>query len=288
MENEFKQILIIKNIVNNNIVVAKDFYGREVIAIGNGLGFRKRRNEAVYPDEIMKTYVLVDKPSHGVFALFEEVPFEVIEISQRIIDYAQERLKGKFNMNLLVALADHIHFSITQYQQGNQSPKLVNEEIKRFYKEEYQVGQQAVRMINENFHIRLPKEEAISIAFHLITATENKSNHQTMIVMRAVADIVKIVEQHLNTTLDEDSLTYSRFIIHLKFFIRNVLSDKKVQNTAAFTSIFNQLKSEYVEAVACVKSISDYVKNNYHYQCSDEDCIYLMMHIVRLYELTKP
>lgn len=287
MEKEFKQILIIKSIVNNNIVVAKDFYGREVVAIGKGLGFRKHRNEAVYPDEIMKTYVLVDKPSYGVFTLFEEVPFEIIEVSQRIIDYAQERLKGKFNMNLLVALADHIHFSITQYRQGNQSPKLVNEEIKRFYKEEYQVGRQAVRMINEKFGVELPKEEAISIAFHLITATENKSNHQTLMVMHAVADIVKIVEQHLNATLDEDSLAYSRFIIHLKFFIRNVLSNKKVQSTAAFTSIFNQLKSEYVEAVDCVKSISDYVMKHYHYQCSDEDCIYLMMHIVRLYEMTK-
>ena len=40
VKKEFKQILIVKNIVNNNIVIAKDFYGREVIAIGKGLGFR--------------------------------------------------------------------------------------------------------------------------------------------------------------------------------------------------------------------------------------------------------
>ena len=45
------QILIVDKIVNNNIVIAKDFRGREVVAIGKGVGFRKRKNEAVHRSE---------------------------------------------------------------------------------------------------------------------------------------------------------------------------------------------------------------------------------------------
>ena len=86
------QILIVDKIVNNNIVIAKDFRGREVVAIGKGVGFRKRKNEAVHRSEIMKTYVLLDKVDSGVLTLFEEIQFEVIETSQKIIDYAQEKL----------------------------------------------------------------------------------------------------------------------------------------------------------------------------------------------------
>lgn len=287
VDKGFKQVLIVKKIVNNNIVIAKDFYGREVVAIGKGLGFRKHKNEGVYPEEIIRTYVLVDKPNNGVFALFEEIPFEVIEISQEIIDRAQEQLKGVFNMNLLVALADHINFSIAQYRSGNQMPKLLSEEVKRFYKEEYQISLEAIEMINGRFGITLPREEATSIAFHLITATENKSDQQTARIMRTVSDIVKIVERHLNAALDEQSLTYSRFIIHLKFFLKNVLSGSMVHGEAAFDSIFDQLKSEFEESLACVKEISDYVMENYNYECGDEDRIYLMIHIVRLYQTTK-
>ena len=129
MKEDTGQILIVDKIVNNNIVIAKDFRGREVVAIGKGVGFRKRKNEAVHRSEIMKTYVLLDKVDSGVLTLFEEIQFEVIETSQKIIDYAQEKLNVKFNVNLLMSLSDHINFALIQYRQGNHVPKLVNEEV---------------------------------------------------------------------------------------------------------------------------------------------------------------
>ena len=131
MKEDTGQILIVDKIVNNNIVIAKDFRGREVVAIGKGVGFRKRKNEAVHRSEIMKTYVLLDKVDSGVLTLFEEIQFEVIETSQKIIDYAQEKLNVKFNVNLLMSLSDHINFALIQYRQGNHVPKLVNEEVNR-------------------------------------------------------------------------------------------------------------------------------------------------------------
>ena len=163
MKEDTGQILIVDKIVNNNIVIAKDFRGREVVAIGKGVGFRKRKNEAVHRSEIMKTYVLLDKVDSGVLTLFEEIQFEVIETSQKIIDYAQEKLNVKFNVNLLMSLSDHINFALIQYRQGNHVPKLVNEEVKRFYKEEYHIGEIAVQMINERFQILFPKDEATAI-----------------------------------------------------------------------------------------------------------------------------
>lgn len=118
MKEDTGQILIVDKIVNNNIVIAKDFRGREVVAIGKGVGFRKRKNEAVHRSEIMKTYVLLDKVDSGVLTLFEEIQFEVIETSQKIIDYAQEKLNVKFNVNLLMSLSDHINFCINPIPAG--------------------------------------------------------------------------------------------------------------------------------------------------------------------------
>ena len=152
----------VTNVINNNIVIVKDFNGREMIAIGKGLGFRKKKKDYVYPDEIMKTYIYIDKHKSNMFSLFEEVPFEVIEVSQKIIDHATNTLNQKFNVNLLVSLADHINFSLFEYKKGNTMPKLVNEEVKRFYKDEYQVGLYAVKLINDTFSINLEKDEATS------------------------------------------------------------------------------------------------------------------------------
>ena len=271
MKEDTGQILIVDKIVNNNIVIAKDFRGREVVAIGKGVGFRKRKNEAVHRSEIMKTYVLLDKVDSGVLTLFEEIQFEVIETSQKIIDYAQEKLNVKFNVNLLMSLSDHINFALIQYRQGNHVPKLVNEEVKRFYKEEYHIGEIAVQMINERFQILFPKDEATAIAFHLITA---------------VSDIVKIVEDYLNVSLHEDTMAYSRFVIHLKFLFKTVLSKQNVPEVAGMDFIFTQIKSEYKNVIECVKKIADYIMEKFNYRCTDGDCIYLMLHVVRLYETT--
>lgn len=281
------RIYKVANVINNNIVTVTDFNGREMIAIGKGLGFRKKKKDYVYPDEIMKTYIYIDKHKPNMFSLFEEVPFEVIEVSQKIIDYATYTLSQKFNVNLLVSLADHINFSIFEYKKGNTMPKLVNEEVKRFYKDEYQIGLFGVKLINDTFDIKLEKDEATSIAFHLITATEQKSNSETKELMKGVASIVNIVEHSLSCHLDEDSLAYSRFIIHLKFFLRSIITKQTNNNVSEITSIFSDLKTKYADVEKCIAEIKNFISESYKYICSDADCIYLMIHIVRLKEITR-
>jgi beta-glucoside operon transcriptional antiterminator len=39
--------MIVKRIINNNIVLRENFKGHEVIAIGSGLGFKKEKNDQV-------------------------------------------------------------------------------------------------------------------------------------------------------------------------------------------------------------------------------------------------
>lgn len=92
-----KQVYRTFKVVNNNIVIVKDSNGREMIAIGKGLGFKKSKNDIVYPEEIMKTYIYLDRQKNLNLTLFEEVPFEVIEVSQHIIDYAAKTL----NQNIM-------------------------------------------------------------------------------------------------------------------------------------------------------------------------------------------
>ena len=107
-----------------------------------------------------------------------------------------------------------------------------------------------------------------------------------MIIMKAVSDIVKIVEDYLNVSLHEDTIAYSRFVIHLKFLFKTVLSKQNVPEVAGMDFIFTQIKSEYKNVIECVKKIADYIMEKFNYRCTDGDCIYLMLHVVRLYETT--
>lgn len=274
-------------VINNNIIIVKDLNGHEMIAIGKGLGYRKKKYDFVYSDEVMKTYVYVDKHKNSNLLLFEEVPFEIVEVAQKIIDYATKTLKQKYNVNLLASLSDHINFSVNEYHKGNVTPKLVNEEVKRFYKEEYQVGVYAIKLINQTLEIELHKDEATSIAFHLIVASQEITNFETRELMFSVKKIVDITGKHLKIEIDEDSLAYSRYIIHLKFFLSRIIRKQTFNNTSELSSIFGQLVTKYKEVENCVFEIKDFIFDEYNYNCTNEDCIYLMIHIVRIHELQR-
>ena len=275
--------MIVKRIINNNIVLCENFKGHEVIAIGSGLGFKKEKNDQVLPYEVSKVYELVDNPTkRQIITMFEEVPLEIIDLTQKIIDIAQEELESTFNVNLVIALADHINFSINQYKAGNSVPALVSEEVKRFYKEEYAVGKKAIQMINDELGIPLGNDEATSIAFHFITATEKRTNADSLKIMKGVSRIVEIVEKELNTVFDDESADYLRFVIHLKFFMRSVLFEQSRPANESLGLLFAQIKTGYDKANACADRIEEYVKEEYDYDLSDEDRLYLVIHLVRL------
>lgn len=47
-------------------------------------------------------------------------------------------------------------------------------EIKRFYKQEYSIGTKALEIIKDDFEVSLPKDEAASIALHIVNAELNE------------------------------------------------------------------------------------------------------------------
>lgn len=280
--------LIVKRVINNNIVIAENFEGQEVVAIGKGLGFKKDKYDSISEHEISKTFISLDNQNkQKLLTLFNEVPYEIIELTEAIIEMAQNVLHATFNVSLVIALADHINFSVNQYKQGFDSFALVNEEVKRFYKDEYEVGKKALQMINQTLNVNLKKEESTSIAFHLITATENKTNREALKIMKAVSEIMSIVETDLNISLDEDSMAYSRFVIHLKFFMRRVLFEAAKPTDESLGDIFLTIQTAHDEANLCVDKIADYVSNTYNCNVFDDERLYLIIHVERLLKQAK-
>ena len=284
MKNQLK----VKRVINNNIVIAENFKGQEVVAIGKGLGFKKDKYDIISDNEISKTFISLDNQNkQRLLTLFDEAPYEIIELTQSIIEMAQNELHATFNVNLVIALADHINFSVNQYKSGFDSFALVNEEVKRFYKDEYEVGKKALKMINETLNINLKKEESTSIAFHLITATENKTNREALKIMKAVSEIMNIVETDLSIVVDEDSMAYSRFVIHLKFFMRRVLFEATKPSDESLGDIYSQIQTGHDEANLCVDKIAEYVSETYNCSVSDDERLYLIIHVERLLKQAK-
>ncbi|MNJ47290.1 Transcription antiterminator LicT [compost metagenome] len=165
-------------------------------------------------------------------------------------------------------------------QKGLEIKNVLLWEVKQLYKEEFQIGLRTLEQIEQKLGIQLPEDEAAFIAIHLITAEMNEEVSTTMNITKFMQSIINIVKYHYKTEFDEDSLSYFRFITHLKFFAQRVFNGKHYDNN--YEALYKMIKEKHQEAAACTEKIKLFVEKEYDHQLTSEEMLYLTVHIERI------
>ena len=272
----------IDKIINNNLIRTFDNNGKEVLVMGCGLGFQKKIGDTVDKSKIEKIYSIENKnDSNKLMTLLAEIPLEYIQVSNEIISYAKYSLGKRLNDNVYITLTDHISFAIERYKQGLNFKNALLWEIKRFYNHEFLIGKEALAIIKKRLDVVLPEDEAASIAMHIVNAELNSRNmNETLDITKMIQNILNIVKFHFNIELDEYSLHYERFITHLKFFAQRMISGKIIKDDD--TNFCEMIKTQYKEAYSCAETITKYVLKDFNHELSDEEMMYLTVHIKRI------
>jgi beta-glucoside operon transcriptional antiterminator len=273
--------MIIKKIFNNNAVVAKDSSNREIVVMGCGIAFKKSVGEYLDDNKIEKTFILKEKQASEKFKLLlEDIPSEQVSLCYDIIEYARNILGTNLNDYIYVTLTDHISNALKLEKEGLNRSNALIWEIKKFYPKEFAVGIKAIEFIEIELGVRLPEDEAGNIALHLINAQINKSYNNVENVAKQtkmVKDILNIVKYSNNVSLDEGSLSYERFVTHLRFFFQRLNKDEKIE-TENDDFLLEQVKGKYKDAYNCMLKIEKYLNKD----LSSEEQLYLTLHVQRL------
>ena len=85
--------MLVKQILNNNVVSAVDEDGLEVILTGRGLGFNTHNGASIDRDAIDKIFRLEDSQISARFKdLVSEVPVDILQLTADIITHARSVL----------------------------------------------------------------------------------------------------------------------------------------------------------------------------------------------------
>lgn len=270
--------MIIKQILNNNVVSVSDPNGAEFILTGRGLGFNASAGDMVDETKVEKTFQLSNHAVSSRFkVLLNEIPVEVIQLTDDIISQAQQALSHTLSEALYVSLADHLHFALQRHLQGQELHNPLEWEVRHFYKKEYLIGRQALALIASRTGQLLPDAEACSIALHIVNAGMNAPDGQVMEMTRLIFQIQNIVKYWFSISIDEQSLNYQRFVTHLKFFAQRVMRGEIIDNDDA--ELFSQMPERYEKTLGCVEAISEFVAKNYRHKMSSSEKLYLTVHI---------
>lgn len=275
----------IKKVINNNILCVVDAKGTELIVTGRGLGFGKKRGERIDPSLVESTYRMEGREEQRKLReLVEQIPIEDLQLTQELIDYFKLQIPQKLNESLMITLADHISFAIKRKHDGIEFQNPLRGAIMCYYPAEYQLGRYSLDKIQERYGVELHEDEAASIALHIVNAELNTNMSEMYDITHLIEDVVAVVECYYNKKFERNSLDFSRFVVHLRYFAQRLFQGKIMKDGAEERDeLFRQLIARNCKQhYECAKQIAAHIHNAYQKELSDEELVYLTIHLKRI------
>lgn len=257
----------------------------EMVLMGKGVGFSLKPGDTPDESKIDKIFRLDSKGIQNQFVkLVDDIPVNQLELTRKIIDFAEKDLNTRFDYSIFIGLADHISFAIKRAKEHDSLKNALLWEIKKFYRKEFQTAFKCLEIIEYYEGIRLSEDEASFIAMHFVNGQQSGDGvRDTVIATNVIQDILNIIKFHYKIDLDEESINYSRFITHIRFFLQRINQPSVSEDDY----LFEQIKTKYPDTFMCVLRVKKYLDQRLSIDLTNEEMLYFMLHIRRLTERIK-
>lgn len=279
--------MIIKKVLNNNVVISENDRLEEIVVMGKGLAFQKKTGDRIESEKIDKVFVSGSKEGvREIEKMVMAVDPVVLDIAKETILYAEKTTNHEYSDQAYITLTDHLNYAVERGRKGIYIPNPLLFEIRKFYPDETKVALQAIEVINKKLDINFPSDEAGFIAIHLANSRINANELPiTMESTEMVRDILNIISRFFGIMFDDTSLSYNRMVTHIQYFVKRILRDETIEENDEF--LYELVQSKYPEAFNCSQRIKDYLCQSKKVKVREPEMIYLVIHINRVVEDTK-
>ena len=276
---------LVKKSLNNNVLIASDEQGSEVILIGRGIGFGKGKGDPIVREQVEKLFVLKDQDEQEQYVqLVSHMDDEMQKVMISAVELIRKRAGMPLDEHIHVALTDHLVFAVSRIRKGLaiRNPFLL--EIKGLYPKEYEIASEVTAMINSRIEVNLPEGEIGFIALHIHSALAGKNVRDLTRYSELILRLVKMIEESFQTALDKSSIDYMRLIRHLQFAIERVVKGEETAEPKKMTEL---LKSEYPVCYSLSWKLIKVMQQTLKKPVYDAEAVYLTLHLQRLRAKTK-
>ncbi|BAM46838.1 glucose PTS transporter transcription antiterminator GlcT [Amphibacillus xylanus] len=276
MEKEIR----VKQALNNNVVIAKGPLLEEVVLIGKGIGFNRKKGDTISVSEAEKTFVLTDKIEIEQYqTLIKHQDPALIEFLNDIIFYIEAQMDRPLNEHIHIALTDHLSFAIKRADSKIQFSNPFLFEIKSLYPKEYKVAQNIVKQIKEELGVEFPEGETGFIALHIHSAITDRKIRDLNRHHELIALMVELIEENLNITINKDDVNYNRLLQHLHRAIDRVNQDNLLGKEEYLKNV---LKTTYPICYNLAWKLVKVMQKQLNKPISESEVLYLTIHLRRL------
>ncbi len=278
----------IKRVFNNNAISA--YRGNdEVVIFGRGIGYQKKHGDRVDARKIEKMFVTNKKQNAYFESLMQEIPTAYVEMTWRAVKQAEADLGAEFGSSTFIAVLDHVNFALSRAQKGRFVTNPLLWEIRSAYSAEYAAALKTLDIIEEETGVRLPADEAGTIAIHYFNAQDPKRHLKSSYqAIELISKIVGVIQSDFKVEFDKEGLDFNRLMTHLRFFVLGLTSDEYRSSDLHDSFMFDMVRHQYPDVYRCVLHIRELVRIVLGKDVGNEELLYLMIHIQRVVEKAQP
>lgn len=269
---------------NQNAVLAVDNDAREVILIGKGVGFGKKKGDSVNEQQISKVFHFDSSPQeHKIVELLKDVNEDLVLMAEDVATKSQFFIEDEMSPSFIIALASHIQFTLERNKENIVIPSPFQYEMKYIYPKEYEAAKWAVNYLNEEYQLALQKSEVIFFTLHFVNGLQETGEFSEVVKLSNILnDVTQLIDSSVVEPIDKEAIQYARFIVHVRYFIIRSMEKKVTKVKANVSELYKMSSSMFPIGSEIVTEINEMLKREYDMSYGIEEEFYLLLHITRL------
>lgn len=276
---------VVERVLNNNAVIAAQS-GTDYLLMGLSIGWGKHAGESINSDIVERFYVLHDSSLYQrLDQLFEQIPDDIMQFSMELVTLIKSSMGTQLSDNLYTTIPDHINSAITLYRDGIHVSNMMLWDVKSFFTKEFEIGSLVIEAVNKRFNVSLGEDEAAFIALHIVNASHETPDGAAMEITRFITRMVSETERLLHMSLDRDSLAFFRYVTHLKYLGRRVVSASESTSGLSDSASHDLLvlfRESYARPYSYAQHLCGFIEQEYGFTCGDSEFLYLIIHVQKL------
>lgn len=274
---------VIVRVYNNNLVLARQPDGQEVILMGRALGYAKHQGDAINDAAIEMRFVPESARADKIAGSLADASMAEARLASQVIEMAHEQLGVRVSQALLLAVVDHLVFAIRRAREGISIDIPLGWEVRQLYPAEVSVGRAALALVADQLGVQLPADEAVAFALHFVNAQlASPDISRTIRMTEMIGRVWAIVFEESGRLVNPDSVAAGRFVTHLRYLVTRLDGERPTgQPPEGLVSIVSQI---HPRALAVAQLVAGELEANWQCSVRADEAAYLALHIARLWD----
>lgn len=275
--------MIVKQSLNQNALLLIDEKGSEVIGLGKGIGFGKKKGDKVDRETISRFFVVADNISaNRLVDIIGDINEKVIEIAEDVVNIAEKRFNRKLSNTFIITISQHIQFAIERSFEDDVEYDVFEHQLRYLYPDEYRVATTVIQSINQKYNLSFKGQEVSFFTLHFVNGLIDSEQFNDLILLSSMLNsVITLMSEH-QVVFDTETVEYSRFVVHLRYLLIRLMTVEDVNTEEKFLDLFKMTSEMYPKETTLVHLIRTMLYEEYSLHFGNDEQLFLLLHLIRV------